>query len=336
MKRIIVICLVALLLVTVFAMPALAADNFFFRGPDVVRAGDTITLTFYTGNLYNGVYGGSGDLVYDSEQLTLVKCTSMLDENWAVDFFGDHFDFADYSKGNPLVDNVPIFTAEFLVNENVPAGTTVSIAAGNVVLNNGNQDLSMGNTTWARVVAKPLSKNADLASLKVEGFLLSPAFAPEQQNYVVYLPYEVESLKLSAKVYDYLSTVEIPAVENIPVGRTDYEVIVTAQNGDTKVYTITTVRADSVLAPEEIPEETEPVTEPTEEATEPTEEATEPATEPTEETTESTQEITTETVSSNTGANRLSDETIGLLWIASVVAAFVGGFVAPMLIWNKD
>ena len=40
--------------------------------------------------------------------------------------------------------------------------------------------------------------NTDLASLAVEGFLLSPQFSAKQREYIVYLPYEVEALNISA------------------------------------------------------------------------------------------------------------------------------------------
>ena len=134
MKRIIVICLVALLLVPAFAMPAMAADNLAFRGPEVIRAGEIISVTFCTGNFYKGVYGGSGNLSYNKDQLTLVKYTPVLEEGWDMTFFGDYFEFTDTTKANPAVGNAAIFTIEFLVNEDLPVGTKVSITAKDVVL----------------------------------------------------------------------------------------------------------------------------------------------------------------------------------------------------------
>ena len=46
----------------------LAAGSASLSGPDTVRAGDTVTLSFYAGG---GIYGGSGQLSYDASQLTL-------------------------------------------------------------------------------------------------------------------------------------------------------------------------------------------------------------------------------------------------------------------------
>lgn len=326
MKKLVVFFLSAVLLVTVLAVPAMAADCI-VKGPDTIRAGETITLTFCAGDIYKGTLSGTGTVVYDTNQLTLKSYTSLLGEDWTVTFFGDSFTIQNISGLNPLMNNVPVFSVEFEVKPEVPAGTTVSVTVENVYMNNGEYDVAQGRGLWARVVAQPLSANADLVRLSVEGFLLSPVFTPEQQNYAVYLPNEVESLRLTAEAADYRASVVVPTVENIPVGRATYEIPVTAENGDVKVYTVTTFRAELVENPHEIPPETEPATEP---ETEPT---TEPVTEPT---TEPTTMPTITPVEDTPTARKMSDTTMGLLWIGSVIAAFLGGLVAPMLIWNKE
>ncbi len=335
MKRIVVIFLAALLLTTVLAVPAMAAEGCLVRGPDAVRAGDTITVTFYAGNIYKGAYRGTGTVAYDTNVLTLKGYTKLLNDNWSVVFFGDSFTFDNFGKADPLVDNVPVFSAEFVVNPEVATGTAVSVSVSNVILSNGEYDNSQGSVTWIRYVAEPLSANANLAALRVEGFQLSPAFDPEQLHYAVYLPNEVESVRLTVQAADYRATVSVPTLENIPVGKFTYDVPVTAQNGDVKLYTITTYRAEPVQDPYQIPEETEPVTEPT---TEPTEEpTTEPTTQPTEEpTTQPTVKPADTSSSKETSSGGMSKTTVGLLWILSIVAAFVGGIIAPIILGYRE
>ena len=58
MKKIFAILLVLTLLLAV-SVQAWAAGSASFSGPDVVRAGDTITLTFSAGG---GIYGGNGSV----------------------------------------------------------------------------------------------------------------------------------------------------------------------------------------------------------------------------------------------------------------------------------
>src|SRR5699024_3093558 len=83
-----------------------------------------------------------------------------------------------------------------------------------------------------------------LDSLSVDGFLLSPVFSPEQLEYAVYLPYETQTIVISGTKTHNLSSVTFPEVGELPVGESTYEITVTAENGDTRTYTITVFRAE--------------------------------------------------------------------------------------------
>lgn len=108
MKKIVVIFLAAVLLVAVLAVPVMAAASCYLTGPDVIRAGDTITLTFYAAG---DVYGGNGTVVYDSSQLTLLGYTPLLDSNWTVEFSNNNFQFDQNSVSTPLGGSTPVFSA---------------------------------------------------------------------------------------------------------------------------------------------------------------------------------------------------------------------------------
>ena len=352
MKKIVVISLTILLLMSALTLPVMAAGSCYMAGPEVIRAGDTITVTFYAGG---GIFGGNGTLVYDSSLLTFLSYAPLLGSD--VDVTGSEFSFGAEDQSTPISGNVAIFSATFQVGTNVIPGTSVSVTASNVVLTDGENDLPMGSTSWSKTVAEPLSDNANLASLvvsnatinpgfgpgnteykasvpfettnlqvsataehpgakvtvgntwlaenattdvqvvvtaetgaqkvyhirvwrprdpnyvesdvntleslAVEGFMLSPAFTTERRHYAVHLPNEVESVKLTAKLTDGRARVDIPTIENIPVGQTVYEIPVTAENGNVLTYTLTVYRAEPFPDPDAVPEETEPVTEPT-------------------------------------------------------------------------
>ena len=115
------------------------------------------------------------------------------------------------------------------------------------------------------------SGNANLKELSADGYILSPAFAAEQHQYYVWLPYETESVTVKATVEDQRAKVvvgELP--ELIPGQGNDIIVTVTAENGTEQVYTVTAVRApryedvESFLNKESTTA-TMPETEPTEE-----------------------------------------------------------------------
>lgn len=132
------------------------------------------------------------------------------------------------------------------------------------------------------------SSNAELKSLAVEGFVLSPAFAADVTQYYVWLPYEQSTVAVNAAAEHAKASVAVANVEELTAGQaTDIAVTVTAEDGTTKVYTLTVFRApahedtDAFLNGERPETPTEPTEPPTEPPTEvPTEPVTEPTTEP--------------------------------------------------------
>lgn len=120
------------------------------------------------------------------------------------------------------------------------------------------------------------SSNATLQGLSVEGFILSPAFTPEVQQYYVWLPYETEGLELNAQAADGKASVSIGDSGDLTPGKgTPIAITVTAEDGTKLEYTVTAVRApahqdvDRYLQGEQEPETIEPSTTSTEPATEP-------------------------------------------------------------------
>lgn len=414
MKKFAVIFLAAVLLLAL-AVPASAAASCYLSGPEEVRSGDTITVTFHADGNTTGI---SGVISYNEDHLVLKEYKQLIGSPWVVEFSGNNFLCYDNSMENPLISGKAIFSATFQVKADVAVGTVVKVSAGSVTLSNSQGDQYVGSVSWSKYLSKPRSGNANLAeltvsnatitpafdpnvteykasvpfettklkvsatpedagakvtvsntdlganktnevtvtvtaengttktyrilvwrpqdpnyepsgvstleSLAVEGFPISPEFSQDKMDYAVYLPHEVESIQITAKPTDPKAKVEIPTVENIPVGVSTYEVTVTAENGNIRIFTITTFRAEPFAGPNAIPEETEPATEP----------ETEPVTEPTETVAEPTETVTepTEPVSENTTGSRKT----GMLWIVSVVAAFLGGFVLPMFFWNRE
>ena len=122
--------IVAVLLVSL-APAAFAAGSASMSGPAVVRAGDTITVSFVAGG---GILGGSGSVSYDASKLTLKGYTQIIGGSWAVEFSGDNFVFYDNSMASPINGSTTIFTATFTVNAGLATGTAISVTASGVTL----------------------------------------------------------------------------------------------------------------------------------------------------------------------------------------------------------
>jgi hypothetical protein len=88
------------------------------------------------------------------------------------------------------------------------------------------------------------SSNANIASLTVEPGALSPPFSPDRQNYVVWLPYEVEQVQLTAEAEDANASVQVQGGEQLFENQDNpVRVTCTAENGEQKVYTVLVKRA---------------------------------------------------------------------------------------------
>lgn len=238
MKKILSIVLVIVLLLCTVPT-AFAAGSARLDGPSVVRAGDTITLTFYAGG---GILGGTGTMSYDPAVLTLKGYQKLLDNNWEFESAQNFVFNINKATASPIVGSSAIFQATFTVNANVAVGTPITVSALNVNLSDGHQDMPIGTVTYSTTVAKPLSNNCNLGSMTVSGATISPAFSPEITKYSAKVPFSVSSIKVSATAEDDGAKVSIYNPTLAPGGTTTVQVTVTAENGVKQVYNIAVTR----------------------------------------------------------------------------------------------
>jgi len=119
-----------------------------------------------------------------------------------------------------------------------------------------------GTTTKTyTITVRRQSNNAYLSGLAVSEGTLSPSFDKNETRYTVNVPNEITSLRVTPTVEDSLASVEVngqsvtssnPDVEiNLNAGNNTISVTVTAEDGTTKVYTITVRRSFNVRSAEE-------------------------------------------------------------------------------------
>ena len=239
MKKL-VSCFILLALLLCFVPTVSAAGSAYMGGPSVVRAGDTISVTFYAGG---GIHGGSGSISYDSSVLTYQGYSQLIGGSYGVEFGGSYFVFYDNSMANPISGSAGIFRMTFTVNANVAPGTTVSVTAAGVTLSDGKADMGVGSVSYTTTVAEPLSDNCNLKSMTVTGAAISPSFSTGVTNYTASVPFTTSSITVSAEAEHAGAKVSIsnPA---LTAGATTYvQVTVTAENGATKTYSIAVARA---------------------------------------------------------------------------------------------
>ncbi|MDR1725196.1 MAG: T9SS type A sorting domain-containing protein [Bacteroidales bacterium] len=106
-------------------------------------------------------------------------------------------------------------------------------------------------STLTFTTSATLSTNADLASLSVNGYSLSPSFNVNITSYSVTVPNSITTRTISATSADANATISgTGSTGTLTVGNNVRNVIVTAQAGNTKTYTITIIReAENIIPP---------------------------------------------------------------------------------------
>ena len=154
MKKCLLFLLTGILLVGALCLPASAAKaTASLTGPDVVRAGDTITVTFKING--SGIYGVSGTLQYDSSQLTLTGTSQKIASPWMLEFNDNEFVAYDNNLENPINSNTSIFTATFKVKSNLSIGSEIVISVVNLTTTDGGVDTEAGSTSYVAAIAAP-------------------------------------------------------------------------------------------------------------------------------------------------------------------------------------
>ena len=90
------------------------------------------------------------------------------------------------------------------------------------------------------------SNNNLLASLEIEGVTLSPAFDPETKTYEATVPFEVESVNVTAVPQDAAATVTIDGTELTYVGRNIVKAVVVSESGLQRTYKVYVTRQEPV------------------------------------------------------------------------------------------
>lgn len=152
-------------------------------------------------------------------------------------------------------------------NYNVSVGsnvTSVNINAtaedfGAMVSGIGTKSLNYGNNAFQIIVTAPngarkvytvnvnrkddRSSNNKLASLVVNGGELKPKFSSNTLNYKLDVPYSISSLNVNAKAEDSKAKVSVINQNNLVAEETTtVKILVTAENGSTRTYTISVTR----------------------------------------------------------------------------------------------
>jgi len=208
--------------------------------------GESVVITMRISNVSvsdsDGVGSIGGVLNYDKDYLTYEKFSS-LTSGISFSFFPSTNKFAWVYSGSGIKGTTNLVSFTFKAKQK---GTT------NVKINNALVSDTMPNRLTTSVSGKSItigdakpstsSNNAYLKSLSVSGYSIQPGFSKGTTNYTLTVPNATSSVTVNAGVEDSKASVTGTGKKSLKVGDNTIKVVVTAQDGTKKTYTITVTR----------------------------------------------------------------------------------------------
>lgn len=217
-----------------------------------VEKGGTITVTV---TVKSGIVIGylGYKLNYDASLVTFIP-----EGDQENDATGIIYERVDTTKGTDTVKN----TYKFVTKDVGTVGYTLSdlknIALESFGDNNDQDDIPTSITnTSVKIIEKAKSGNCSLKSLQPSAGTLTPNFSADVLSYTINVPVGTKECLLYCYVQDKTAKMVLSGSEYLKVGENVRTCTITAENGDSKVYTIKIIRPeDPVVTPTIAPTET--------------------------------------------------------------------------------
>lgn len=230
-----VILVMALAFVLAMCGTAYAAEaKMSLSGGGTFEKGDTVTITLK----YSGATFGSATakITYDSDVLEYSSCSGA-EANGSG---GTVIATMANGSGTDSLSCKFTFKAKKVGKATVNASTTD-------IYNIDLEELSAGSKSTTVTVedsSDAVSTNANLSELYISAGKLSPAFSKNVTSYTVNVDNSVTEFLITAVKEDSKATTKVTGSKEMKVGENTRKVTVTAENGKTKTYTITIIRAE--------------------------------------------------------------------------------------------
>ena len=176
-------------------------------------------------NLYikgNNIAGGFTITSSDSTVASVATSSAWVDNNTAT------ISISTLKVGSSTITVRPTSVSDY-------DGNDLSLGAKSVTINVG------GKSNTSNSSQETVKKNSDntLKELSIDGLNLTPDFNASTTSYTDTAPSYVEKINITATPNDSKATVTGNGEQDVSAGANNLEIVVTAENGATKTYTIT-------------------------------------------------------------------------------------------------
>lgn len=223
-KTLISVIIVLLLICSIFSFMVSAASVTVSGGSYNVGQSFNVTVRF---NADANLYAVEADISYNASvlKLTGVSGSDYSGGNGKIKIVDDGFSATNPSKSSS-------YTLSFTAIAEGTSDVSVSVLGGG-------EATSKASASTRIAVTKPApSSNANLASLKVSGASISPAFSANSTNYNATVKYDVDKVSISATPADKNATCRGSGTYDLAIGDNSYTINVTAPSGAKKSYTV--------------------------------------------------------------------------------------------------
>ncbi len=234
-KKIIPLIISVGILLSMLTVSVYAAGSSIAFSKNKITVGETLTVTArFSTSSSDPMYGLEGYITYDPAVLEFVSSDNgnLLTNGKAK--------IVLQSPGKNNLTEVIKFKA-------LKAGKSIISLESLLYVDKNDTEKSLSGSSATVTVTDPsaqASSNANLKGLTLSSGTLTPAFDPNVTSYSVTLPYNVTELWVSTSRADAKATATVEGSREMKVGFNKRTVIVTAENGATKTYTINITRLD--------------------------------------------------------------------------------------------
>lgn len=246
---------------SVFTVFAISTEFVLSSNKTTARRGEDILITVKTnamGELKGGFFAYSGDYGYDSAVFSRGNLTTKI-SGWNLQYnpTANKFIGTDPTGADIKKSDLDVFTISMSILDSAPLGPT-TINLGDVrVTGEGYKNTTLPNTSIViniedkAPVAPSKSGNNKLESLTLGSNTLNPVFNPDTLSYTVNVGNDVTEVTLAGKVQDATaSIVSGVGKQTLKEGNNVFKVVVKAENGSEKTYTVNVYREPSVVIPD--------------------------------------------------------------------------------------
>jgi len=219
-----------------------------YSGVNKADTGATFTQDVYIGNISGtGKLMGVGGTVTVTDSSCL-SFTSIATVDPSSDANGTKFSYLSMTGTNA---NTTLVRVTFTAGSSA-CSTTINIVAPTLSFTDGTnlKPATVSKTITVAAPAAPKSSDASLKSLVPSTGSLSPAFASGTATYSMTVENEISSISFTATPNDSKASVQSGTTCSLSVGSNACKIVVKAEDGSTRTYTVNVTRKAASTDPE--------------------------------------------------------------------------------------